>query len=190
MKLLDIYPARDSVRPGDQLPSAALPQRIRTPVGPGGRAMTPQRWHPRWLRSHRIFRKGLFACDNLTSAFGALVRSSSALRHTITEPKQPSDVHKNRTQAWPMRAEVAPGSWFLTGYFCSKNIFEVELWGFEPQTSCMPSAGMPSTAVHRRRSTSCTVHPSAAPSAPVAVLPCCTPCEPLRSRGSSFERLA
>jgi len=32
--------------------------------------------------------------------------------------------------------------------------WDVELWGFEPQTSCMPSAGSPSTRVHPRRSPS------------------------------------
>ena len=53
----------------------------------------------------------------------------------------------------------------------------VELWGFEPQTSCMPSAGRPSTAVHRRRPASWPVHRSAPSSAPVAVLPCSTPCK-------------
>jgi len=30
----------------------------------------------------------------------------------------------------------------------------VELWGFEPQTSCMPSSGRTSTAVHPCRSPS------------------------------------
>jgi hypothetical protein len=40
----------------------------------------------------------------------------------------------------------------------------VELWRFESQTSCMPSAGNPSTGVHRRRSPSCSVHSS--PSGP------------------------
>ena len=35
---------------------------------------------------------------------------------------------------------------------------QVELWGFEPQTSCMPSSGNPSTAVHRCRSPYPAVH--------------------------------
>jgi hypothetical protein len=51
----------------------------------------------------------------------------------------------------------------------------VELWGFEPQTSCMPSAGNTSTAVRSRRSPSRSVHSSLSRSGQVAVLPCCTP---------------
>jgi len=57
---------------------------------------------------------------------------------------------------------------------------EVELWGFEPQTSCMPSAGNPSTGVHHRRSPSRSMHSSPPKSGQVAVLPCCTP-PPVRS---------
>jgi hypothetical protein len=41
--------------------------------------------------------------------------------------------------------------------YCLFDLFElgllpVELWGFEPQTSCMPSSGNPSTGVRSRRS--------------------------------------
>jgi hypothetical protein len=36
--------------------------------------------------------------------------------------------------------------------------FLVELWGFEPQTSCMPSSGNPSTRVSLCRSPSSRVH--------------------------------
>jgi len=52
--------------------------------------------------------------------------------------------------------------------------FLVELWGFEPQTSCMPSSGNPSTGVHPRRSQSQGVRARPSRSAPVAVLSCCT----------------
>ena len=50
----------------------------------------------------------------------------------------------------------------------------VELWGFEPQTSCMPSSGNPSTEVHQRRSPSLQPPSSPPESRHVAVLPCCT----------------
>jgi hypothetical protein len=50
----------------------------------------------------------------------------------------------------------------------------VELWGFEPQTSCMPSAGSTSTAVHTCRSASQDVRTSPPRSRQVAVLFCCT----------------
>jgi hypothetical protein len=50
----------------------------------------------------------------------------------------------------------------------------VELRGLEPLASCMPSGGSISTRVHSRRSLSQRVSCSVPPSAPVAVLPCCT----------------
>src|SRR5450755_3443329 len=50
----------------------------------------------------------------------------------------------------------------------------VELWGFEPQTSCMPYNGTTSTRVHRRRSPSQDVRTSPPGSRAVAVLSCCT----------------
>ena len=50
----------------------------------------------------------------------------------------------------------------------------VELRGFEPLTSCMPSAGSTSIRVYRRRSPSQSVPTGSARSAPVAVLSCCT----------------
>jgi hypothetical protein len=50
----------------------------------------------------------------------------------------------------------------------------VELRGFEPLTSCMPSTGSTSTAVRLRRSLSQEVHARPVESAPVAVLSCCT----------------
>ncbi len=50
----------------------------------------------------------------------------------------------------------------------------VELRGFEPRTSCMPSAGSASTAVRLCRSPSQSVRISPVRSAPVAVLRCCT----------------
>ena len=53
-------------------------------------------------------------------------------------------------------------------------LLPVELWGFEPQTSCMPSSGNSSTRVRSRRSPSRKVHPGPPASRPVAVLPCCT----------------
>ena len=60
-----------------------------------------------------------------------------------------------------------PGSYSDLGFL-------VELWGFEPQTSCMPSSGNPSTGVCSRRSPSRRVHPRPPASRPVAVLSCCT----------------
>jgi hypothetical protein len=65
-----------------------------------------------------------------------------------------------RAAAWQM-FEFMPLNW------------EVELWGFEPQTSCMPSAGSTSAGVHRCRSPSQGVRCSARQFAPVAVLACC-----------------
>ena len=50
----------------------------------------------------------------------------------------------------------------------------VELRGFEPLTSCMPSAGSTSTAVRLCRSPSQEVRARPVKSAPVAVLSCCT----------------
>jgi hypothetical protein len=50
----------------------------------------------------------------------------------------------------------------------------VELWGFEPQTSCMPSAGRTCAGVHPCRSPSQRVHAGLSASGPVAVLSCCT----------------
>ncbi len=50
----------------------------------------------------------------------------------------------------------------------------VELRGFEPLTSCMPSTGRQSTRIYCRRPPSRHVPPGPAKSAPVAVLPCCT----------------
>jgi|CZKW01.1.fsa_nt_gi hypothetical protein len=50
----------------------------------------------------------------------------------------------------------------------------VELWGFEPQTSCMPYSGTTSTRVHHRRSPSHDVRINPPESRPVAVLSCCT----------------
>src|SRR5450755_1575225 len=50
----------------------------------------------------------------------------------------------------------------------------VELWGFEPQASCMPYSGNTSTAVHLCRSPSHDVGLSPPESRPVAVLSCCT----------------
>jgi hypothetical protein len=61
----------------------------------------------------------------------------------------------------------------------SDLVFLVELWGFEPQTSCMPSSGNPSTRVYRRRSPSQDVRTSPPESRPVAVLSCCTTRYPL-----------
>jgi hypothetical protein len=46
----------------------------------------------------------------------------------------------------------------------------VELRGFDPRTSCMPSAGSTSTHVHLRRSPSWNVHPRPYRSGPVAAL--------------------
>jgi hypothetical protein len=62
----------------------------------------------------------------------------------------------------------------------------VELWGFEPQTSCMPSSGNPSTRVHSRRPQSRSVHPGPPASRPVAVLPCCTTRRPLHHEPSTW----
>jgi hypothetical protein len=56
----------------------------------------------------------------------------------------------------------------------------VELRGFEPLTSCMPSAGSTSTAVRLCRSPSQEVRARPVRSAPVAVLSCCTG-QPARS---------
>jgi hypothetical protein len=74
-------------------------------------------------------------------------------------------------------------------------VFLVELWGFEPQTSCMPSSGNPSTLVHTCRSPSSHVHSSPPASAPVAVLSCCTapywptePVTPLQARDQPEPR--
>jgi len=53
-------------------------------------------------------------------------------------------------------------------------LWPVELWGFEPQTSCMPSGGSTSARIHPRRSPSQSVLHDPPPSAPVAVLFCCT----------------
>jgi hypothetical protein len=50
----------------------------------------------------------------------------------------------------------------------------VELWEFEPQTSCIPYSGNTSTRVHRRRSPSQDVRISPPESRPVAILSCCT----------------
>jgi hypothetical protein len=50
----------------------------------------------------------------------------------------------------------------------------VELWGFEPQTSCMPYSGNTSTEVHLCRSVSQDVPRSPPESRPVAVLSCST----------------
>lgn len=50
----------------------------------------------------------------------------------------------------------------------------VKLWSFEPQTSCMPSAGNTSTRVRSRRSSSYSVRSSPPRSGSVAVLLCCT----------------
>jgi hypothetical protein len=51
---------------------------------------------------------------------------------------------------------------------------DVELRGFEPRTSCMPSSGRTSTAVHLCRSPSQDVPARPPESRPVAVLSCCT----------------
>jgi hypothetical protein len=72
-----------------------------------------------------------------------------------------------------------------------------ELWGFEPQTSCMPSPRRTSAGVHSRRSPARNVHRRLPSSALVAVLPCCTrsrpaaelssmPAPPLRWRASGL----
>jgi hypothetical protein len=60
----------------------------------------------------------------------------------------------------------------------------VELRGFEPRTSCMPSSGNPSTVVHQRRSPSLQVPSSPPGSRHVAVLRCCTARCPYRSAES------
>ncbi len=60
----------------------------------------------------------------------------------------------------------------------------VELRGFEPRTSCMPSAGSTSTAVRLCRSPSQEVRARRVKSAPVAVLSCCTG-QPARSGSQS-----
>jgi hypothetical protein len=52
----------------------------------------------------------------------------------------------------------------------------VELWGFEPQTSCMPSAGSASTTVHRRRSTSWNVRSYPPPSGRLLYFPAVLTC--------------
>ena len=85
--------------------------------------------------------------------------------------------HFGRTRARPRRASGAVDK---SLFEFSALTWEVELWGFEPQTSCMPSAGRPSTGVHRRRSPSRAVHPSMLSSASVAVLPRCTSCKTSR----------
>ncbi len=64
----------------------------------------------------------------------------------------------------------------------SNHPFDLQ-WSYgdsNPQTSCMPSGGSTSTHVHARRSPSRRVSHGPPPSAPVAVLPCCT--APLASR--------
>ena len=61
----------------------------------------------------------------------------------------------------------------------SDLVFLVELWGFEPQTSCMPSSGNPSTRVSLCRSPPSRVHSGPPASRPVAVLSCCTTRWPL-----------
>jgi len=60
----------------------------------------------------------------------------------------------------------------------------VELWEFEPQTSCMPYSGNTSTRVHLCRSPSQDVRTSPPESRPVAVLSCCTPPVVRRSPGT------
>jgi hypothetical protein len=58
---------------------------------------------------------------------------------------------------------------------CSNSMCDlVELWGFEPQTSCMPCSGNTSTAVHLCRSQSRSVRTSPPGFRPVAVLLCYT----------------
>jgi hypothetical protein len=61
----------------------------------------------------------------------------------------------------------------------------VDLWGFEPRTSCMPSAGRTSTGVHSRRSPSLWISRGAPESGHVAVLSCCTQRQVHRSSGTS-----
>ena len=56
----------------------------------------------------------------------------------------------------------------------------VELRGFEPLTSCMPSAGSTSARVHLPTSPSRDVRTSPPESGPVAVLSCCTALSPRR----------
>jgi hypothetical protein len=68
----------------------------------------------------------------------------------------------------------------------------VELWGFEPQTSCMPYNGTTSTAVHLCRSPYRYVRISPPESRPVAVLSCCTPFSawPVRAPFRRWRRAA
>src|SRR5216684_4151588 len=64
----------------------------------------------------------------------------------------------------------------------------VELRGLEPLTPCLQTTGSTSTAVHPRRSPSPSVYPRLPGSAPVAVLPCCTPLPSARTGG--FREIA
>ena len=69
---------------------------------------------------------------------------------------------------------AVPGPGFLRSGFRIMLLTCVELWGFEPQTSCMPCRGNTSTAVHLCRSPSQDVRISPLESRPVAVLSRCT----------------
>jgi hypothetical protein len=72
------------------------------------------------------------------------------------------------------RPESAPQGQKCRSMIVRKYAYDlVELWGFEPQTSCMPSAGSPSTGAHLCRSPSRGVRTSSPESRPVAVLSCC-----------------
>jgi hypothetical protein len=70
---------------------------------------------------------------------------------------------------------AVPGPGTLGSGFRKLRLTWVELWGFEPQTSCMPYSGTTSTAVHLCRSPSQDVRINPPESRPVAVLSCCAP---------------
>jgi hypothetical protein len=94
---------------------------------------------------------------------GAICGQVMALDVHSSRPKRRSDdgqtILKAALEGWKLRSDLGK---------------LVELRGFEPLTSCMPSAGSTSTSVCRRRSPSQSVHTSPVSSPPVAVLSRCT----------------
>ena len=105
----------------------------------------------------------------IAGARGAICGQIMALDVHSSRPERRSDdgqtILKAALAGWKLRSHLGK---------------LVELRGFEPRTSCMPSAGSTSARVHPRRSPSRNVRTSPPESGPVAVLSCCTALSPRR----------
>jgi hypothetical protein len=150
---------------------AAVPRWLTTLYEQRQTQMRLRGWLP--AHGHRRPRLPGSSCSTtpvIAGARGAICGQVMALDVHSSRPKRRSDDGQTILKA------------ALEGLKSGSHLGKlVELRGFEPLTSCMPSVGSTSSRVHLCRSPSWSVSHSAPPSKPVAVLSCCTVPPLLRS---------